>query len=806
MIAQDLSYALRTLRRSPGFTLVAVIVLAVAIGGNTAIFSVIDSVLLRPLPYPDADRIVILETNNQLKGLDHFKFAPADFVTVREHSSAFESVASFEVTSIALSGNGDAKRIEAAEVSAQFFHVLRTSPMMGRGFMPADDQRGAAAPGVILSYSLWQREFGGDASVLGRQITLDGSLYSIIGILPAGFGFAGTEGTTVEMWMPSQYDQKYLASHGHEIGVVSRLKDGVSLSQAQAQMHGMAAQLAQENPSFNAGWDITVTRLQDRLIAKIKPSLLILFAAMLFVLLIAVVNLANLLVARGFMRQRDIAVRLSLGATPSRVIRQSLTESMLISIMGAALGIMAAFLSVPALSRMGDFALPGHPTIALDWRVLSFALLLSIGTGVLFGIAPALLPLKAKIIDVLRQGGGGTLTSRTARHRQRLLLLVEMASTLVLLIAAGLSIQSFSRILHVDPGFEATNVLTMRLSLPDRKYSRPEQRIAFAEDLQQRILALPGVRAAGLSNTFPFTHDMTFSFTVEGSAPSVSQDAPSANFYAVTPGYFQAMGISMMRGRNFSVNDRQGADPVVIINETLAHKYFAGQDPLGRRLREGGSDSTRPWMTIVGVVRDVKQHGLASSAEAQFYESYLQRPFYSMTLAVQTETLPLSMAAAVQHQIFNLDREQPVYEVQTLEQILAGSLARWKATISLLSIFAAIALLLAGTGLYGVLSYSVNQRTRELGLRNALGATPRTLLTLVLKEVLVLSLISMGVGVAAALGLMRILSTILYGTHVQDIWIFAISAFVLIIVAAAAGFMPAARAARIDPMTALRCD
>ncbi|HEY5027272.1 MAG TPA: ABC transporter permease [Candidatus Angelobacter sp.] len=805
-LGQDLRYSIRTLFHSPGFTLIAVLLLTIAIGGNTAIFSVINAILLRPLSYPNSERVVVLEESNPQKGLNHFKFSPADFIAIRNQASVFDALAAYNQGSVTLIGDKDPERLSAAEVSSDFFRVLGVSPFVGREFLATDDVPGVNSQVVVLSHSLWQRHFGGDPGLLGKMIVLDGTGYTVIGVMPAEFSFAVTSTQAAELWMPAAYTQKYLGSHGHEIGVIGRLKPNVSLKQTQAEMDTIARRLAEHDPSVSAGWQFSGTRLQDRLVAEIKPYLMLLMAAVAFVLLIAIANMANLMVARAFLKHRDIAIRLSLGATRFQVIRQFLTESMLISLSGGALGVLLANSGIPVLLWLTGGTLLRQNSIGIDWSVLGFTLVISIGTGLLFGIAPAIFALNSNIMNALRLGSGGGFVSRAGRNWQKALLISEMALTLLLLIGAGLSIRSFSRILQVNSGFDSRNLLTMRLSLGPRRYSTAIQQTVFAERVLEGIRTIPGVSAVGLSNTFPLRHDITFSFTPEGSQPLPAQEAPNANVYAVSPGYFQTMKISLQRGRDFTIADRDGSAKVVIINESLAHQFFPGQDPLGKRIKEGGSNSQKEWMTIIAIAQDVKQYGLTSPVKAQFYEPYLQRPFPFFTLAIKTETAPLNSAAAVQRRILDIDPEQPAYDVLAMDQILSMSLANWRLSMALLSIFAIMSLVLAATGLYGVLTYAISQRTRELGVRAALGATRKSLVGLVLTDVLILSVTGVFLGTAFALSLMRVLSNVLYGIDGKDMWIYPVSALLLCLVAVFAGYVPATRAARIDPLHALRSD
>lgn len=799
---QELISALRTLYRAPGFSIAGVILLLFAIGGNTALFSVIDPLLLRSLPYPNGDRIVLIEESNKAEGLQHFKISPADFGEIQKNDKAFESVASFNIGDVVLSGTRP-ERLQAAEVSADFFRVLGINPILGRSFTTDDDRPGIANT-VIIGYSLWQREFGGDHAILGHVIRLSGENYIVVGVLPASFSFLDLYGSVPEIWAPAKYEQEYLASHGHEIAVIACLKPGTKLAAARTEMNVLARRLAASNPISNSGWDIEVVNLQDRLSAEIKPYLFMLLTGLLFILFIAVVNMANLLTARAFLNNREIAIRLALGASRASVLRQFVWEGILISLVGGFLGLVLAYVGMPVLLHLSDLSLPLLNTITINWRVLGFAFFLSLLTGFVFGIIPGTFTFKAPINDTLREGSGPNLGSRSRKSGQRVLLILETSLTLILLVLAGLSIDSFVSLLHVDNGFDPKGVLTLRLSLPSVRYSTREQMTNFTEKLLAGVRTLPSVRAAGLSHTFPLVHDMNFSFTAEGSELPIGQDAPSANVFMVTPGYFQAMGIPLQRGRNFTDQDRGGALPVAIVSETFARQFFPQKDPIGKRIKEGATDSHAPWLTIVGVVRDVRDHGLAQAPLPQIYESYNQRPFSFLTLAVKTEKSPLDLVPAVEQQIYQLDREQPAYEIRTLEDIVANSLAPWKLSMELLSLFGLMSLALAATGVYGVVTYAISQRRHELGIRAALGATRGGLFTLLLKEVLLLSGTGVIIGAAISVAIIRPLSAALYGAVHAVIPQLILCSVLLLGVSGVAALRPAIRAAAGDPMQALR--
>lgn len=797
---QDFRYGVRMLTRSPGFTAVAVIVLALGIGANTAVFSVVNATLLRPLPFKDPHRLVGVYKIQLQKGLTFSQLSPVDFGYLRDHSQVFEQIAALLFFSFNLTGSGEPEQIGGAFVSADFFPLLGVQPLLGRFFLAEEDQPGRNRV-VILSRSLWQQRFGSDPGIVGKTLTLNDESFTVVGIV--SLDIASPLGGRADLWVPLALVAKAMTNTRPSLWVRARLKPGIRLEQAQAEMSALARQLEEQYPEPNRGWDVKLSPLQEMYVGEIRPTLLVLLAAIGFVLLMACANVANLLLARATDRQKEIAIRVALGASRLRLIRQLLTESLLLAVLGGAVGLLVAFQGTEflmAMKPLGD--LHQMFQMGIDGHVLSFTSTVSLLTGMIFGVVPAWQASRPNLNESLKEGGG-TSTGGVRRQRSRQVLVVfEVALALLLLIGAGLMLKSFLRLRGVDPGFNPHNLLTMKISLPTSKYRERRQIAAFYQQVLQRIKTLPGVKSVGAAFAAPFSKwNAVFAFTIEGRPAPAPGEVPEANFRVVSPDYFQAIGIPLLRGRHFTEGDTPEAPGVIIINEALARRFWPNEDPLGHRMKLEGEEG---WRLIVGVVRDVKHWGLDQAAEPEMYVPYLQRPWRFMILVVRTVSDPVNLAGAVREQVWAVDKDQPVAEMKTMEQLLEESVSQPHFSTFLLGVFAALGVILAAVGVYGVISYSVIQRTHEIGIRMALGAQPKDILRLVLGQGLKLTVVGIGIGLLGAFAVTRFLRSLLYGISPTDPMTFAGASLLLGGVALAACYIPARRAMRVDPMLALR--
>lgn len=796
-IWQDLRYGARTLLKQPGFTLVAVITLALGIGANAAIFSVVNTVLLRPLPYAEAERLMMIR-ETKLPQFPEFSVAPGNFLDWKKQNTVFERLVAYRGASFNLIGTGEPERLRGMQVSEGFMDMLGVQPQLGRDFLLEEDQPGRNQV-VVLSHGLWQRRFGGDPKLLNQSITLSGQPYTIIGVMPAGFRFGSSE---TELWTPMAFTAQQAQQHGgHYISALGQLKPGVPLTQAQAELSTIAERLAQQYPESNTGWNVKLTPLLEFTVREIKPALLVLLGAVAFVLLIACANVANLLLARAAARQKEIAIRTSLGAGRGRIVRQLLTESVLLALAGGGLGLALAAWGTDVLLKLAPPDLPRVSDVALDWRVVAFTLALTLLTGVLFGLVPALQASKPNLNETLKDAGRGSTEGGRRQLIRSSLVVLEVASALVLLVGAGLLIKSFLRLQQVDPGFNPKNTLTASVALPQKKYPEEKQQAAFYQQLLEKISALPGVQAAATAVVVPLSgNDYVLGFEIEG-RPKV-ENQPSTNYYAVSADYFKAMGIPLLRGRVFTDRDTADTTRVAVINESMAQKFFPHEDPLGKRIHVTNGPTT--YREIVGIVGDVKEYGLDRATPLQTYEPFLQKPNSSMFLIVRAAGDPANLSGAIRREVLSLDKEQPVASLRTLEQLIATTIAQQQFSMTLLGVFAAVALLLSAIGIYGVLSYAVTQRTNEIGIRMALGADQGAVLKLVVGQGMLLTLTGIGAGLVAALALTRVLATLLFGVSATDPLTFGAIALLLMLAALLACWIPARRAMKIDPLVALR--
>jgi predicted permease len=813
MLWQDLRYGLRTLWRNPGFTLVACLVLALGISVNSAIFSVVNGVLLKPLNAHNPEKLVfIFENRTQVKDSSSTA-APANFVRWRERSRVFVGMAAYGGQNFNFTGSGLPEQLSGAAVSANLFSLLPVKPVLGRDFL-ADEDRPESERVVILGHSLWQRRFNSDRGVIDRKITLNEHAYKIIGVMPPGFDFP----TNAELWTPLVITDGAVGGMGGRIlGVIARLKPEATLEQARIELSAIADQLAQENPGFNAGWGVTITPVHELVVRDVRWPLLVLWGVVGFVLLIACANVANLLLTRATSRRREIAIRVAMGATRLRIIRQLLTESILLALIGGALGLLLAVWGVDALVALGPHALPRLSEIRIDRWVLGYTLAISLLTGIIFGLVPALQVSKPNLNELLKEGIRTSPASFGRDPVRSLLVVAEVALSLVLLICAGLMIRSFVNLQGVNPGFNPRNVVTMQLNLPDTRYGEDHKVTTFYRQAFERIRALPGVSLVGATHALPWsgTSSMRY-FYAEGQplpAPG-REDDYNINYRVVSPDYFAAIGIPILQGRDFEPSDTGQSEAVVIVNQMLAARLWPGADPLGKRIRQYRSGREDSWFKVVGVVGDVRHYWLGDITQPEIYFSYTQVPVLAsptierhrrfMQLVIRTTTDPMSIAENVRREVASLDAELPLYNIKTMEERLGVSLMSPRFNTMLMGIFAAVALILAVVGLYGVMSYAVVQRTHEIGIRMALGASRRDCLLHILRQGMALVLVGVSVGLLAAALLTRVLSTLLYEVSPRDPVIFIGISLLLIAVAFFACYIPARRATRVEPLVALR--
>jgi len=796
-LVQDLRYAIRMLLKNPGFAVIAVIALALGIGANTSIFSVVNTVLLRSLPYGDPDRLMVVR-ENKLPQFPEFSVSPGNFLDWQKQSTSFETIAAINGSAYNLvSGDAEPERLRGARVSAGAFEMLGVKPVQGRTFTDEENQPGHENV-AILSGSLWKRRFASDPNIVGQTITLSAQTYTIVGIMPATFQFPDRE---TELWTPIAFTARQAQQHGsHYLFVIGRLRQGETVQQADTEMKAIAARLAEQYPNSNAGWSASVAPLQEYEVRDIKSGLIFLLGAVALVLLMACANVANLLLARATTRQKEMAIRSALGATRWRVVRQLLTESVLLALSGGAVGLLLAYWGMESLLALAPENLPRVKDVALDARVLGFTLVVTLLTAVIFGLVPALQASSPNLNETLKEGGRGTTGGH---HRVRnSLVIVEVALALILLVCSGLMIRSFIRLQQVNPGFNPSNALAVNVALPGRKYPNEDQYSAFFSQLIEKTSALPGVVAAGATQSLPIQGDYLLGFNIQGRPPDPPGEDQSTNYYAVTPDYFKAMGIPLLRGRMFTEQDHKNAPRVALINETMAKTYFPDEDPIGRGINV--TNGPERFREIVGIVGDVKQYGLAQPTTLQTYEPYLQTPFNGVTLIVRTEGNPAALSGAIRNEVLALDKEQPVSRIRTLDQVIAGSVEQQHFLMLLLGVFAAVALILAAVGLYGVMNYAVSQRRHEIGIRMALGANTGTVLRLIVGHGMMLALIGVAIGLTGAFAVTRVMTTLLFAVSTTDPLTFAGIPILLAGVALAACLAPARRATRVDPMVALR--
>ena len=798
-VRRDVSYSLRVLLKNYAFTIVVVLTLALGIGANTAIFSFANGILLRPLPYPQSDRLVVLDETASKRGLESMPVSYPNFLDWREQNKSFEDIGVyFNTQRFALSGAGEPTEVRGAFISHGLFEILRVSPHLGRTFTANEDRPEEDAV-VILGHSLWQRNFGGDPNIIGRKIMLNSRARTVVGVMPSGFRFPDT----AELWAPVALTTKTFTRTDHGLLSIGRLRDGVSLAEAQAEMHNIAARIEQQNPVTNEGLGVKVESLRDTLTGDYREALLILLGVVGCVLLVACVNVANLMLARATARQKEFALRAALGASRWRIMHQLLVESLLLALIG---GVVGFFLSIWAL-RLLLTAIPGQlpfwMNFSIDLRVLGFTAAITLLTGLMFGAAPALHTSRVDLNDTLKEGGRG---ASGVRSRARSLLVVaEIALSLVVLVGAGLMIQSFLRLKRVNIGLDAHNVLTANLSLPRVKYKEADQRIGFFKQLLERMRNLPGIEAASATGTLPLGGGgWGRSLTVEGFPVLSVGQAPSIQHTVVTPDYFRTMGIPLLAGRDFNDADAKDSLDVTIIDERLAREYWPNESPIGKRVRFGPPEDNEPWHTIVGVAGTVRHQRIQEDTRKSVYLPHAKIPIGGLALVMRTTSNPQELAGALRREVAQLDADLPVSEVATMEEVVAESIWQPRLYATLFGAFAGGALLLALIGIYGVMAFLVQTRTHEIGVRMALGASKRDVFKLIVGRGMKLTALGVLIGVGGAIALTRLMHSLLFNTSATDPLTFVAISALLSVAAFLACYIPARRAAKVDPLIALR--
>ncbi len=806
-LAQDLRYGLRMLRKSPGFTAVAVLTLALGIGANTAIFSVVYAVVLKPLPYANSEQLFNVFEVQPQQGVTGTGWSYANFAELREQNSVFSEMAGSQHHQLTLTGRGEPSVVNTSVVTAELFSAFGEKPLAGRVFF-SDDGKPGAPPVVILSENLWRGSFGADPSLIGSSINLDKRSYTVIGIMPSAFRFPQlTE--SEQLWIPLVQDPLFGSwmerRGGHWLQVTGRLKPGVSVTQAQTELDAISARIAKAFPAENGGWGIRMVPLQEMIVENAKTPLLVLLGAVGLVLLIACANIANLLLTRATSRAREIAVRTALGAGRARIVRQLLSETAVLGLLGGVTGIALAYWGVQGLSALLPSSLPRVNAIRVDNLVMGFALLLSAIASCAFGLAPALFAANSDLQSSLREGGGRSGESRERRRARSFLAAGEIALAMVLLVAAGLLLRSFSKLTSVSPGFDVRHIVKADISLPQFQYSTPQQWTAFSDELLARIQAEPGLQDSAVAVPRPIADGcVNLAFDIVGSSPLSAGASRTASYVSVSPDYFRVMGIPLLSGRFFDRRDILSSPRVTLISKTMARLYFPNQDPLGKQLIFGFPPGSGAMREIVGIVGDVRDVSLGQDPGPMMYVPYAQAPFWGANVVVKSTLSPSSVAAAIRQEVQKMDKDLPVTDVETMPDIMETSLAQPRFRTFLLGVFAAMALVLAATGIFGVISYSVSCRTNEIGIRVALGASRSSILSMVLRESLVLTFAGMALGVPCALAASQLLGHLLFNVSANDPATLAAVACTLAAVATLAGYIPARRAMRVDPMVALR--
>jgi predicted permease len=818
---QDIRYGIAAFARTPGFTLAAVLSLAVGVGVNTSIYSVASALLLHPLPYADAERLTILWNRSPGLGITEDWFSTAQYFDIKGGQQSFEQVA------IAIGGNynltgdgGEPERVGTIRVSSELLPMLGVRPSLGRLFLPEEDHPGSAAT-ALLGHGTWLRRYGGDPNIIGRRLVLNGQPYHVVGVLPASFSLprevvptlGGAENAEIIVPLPLAADAAQIRT-AEDYNIVAKLKPGVSLAQARAEMDALTARLRRDHPAFyppNSGLTFSIVPLQEQVVGDVRRSLLVLMGAVAFVLLIACANVANLLLSRGVARQKELAVRAAIGASRRRVVAQLLTESMILAALGAVAAVIFAYWTLDWIRALGASSVPRVNEIAINGEVLLFTLAISAGAGVVFGLAPALrlsgIDLQVNLGNAARGSAGASSVWAGGSNLRRMLVMTELALSVILLIGAGLLIRSFARVQNVPPGFNPSNVLTLELTMTGRKYAEPQAVGESYRQLWERLNGLPGVTASGGVTSLPLSQMFAWGpITVEGRTPPAGEEFINADMRIIGGNYFRAMEIPLVKGRLFDARDTGTTPRVAIVDQRMARDLWPTEDPIGKRIRTGALSSTTSWITVIGIVGSVKQYTLENDSRIAMYLADTQYPRRAMNLVLRSETSPEVLTASVRDVLRTFDPDLPIYNVRTMEDRVAASLARRRFAMQLLTLFAIVALGLATIGIYGVMAYLVSQGTRELGIRLALGATPGKIVWLIGQQTMTIAVIGVGIGLVAALGLTRFLHSLLFEIDPADPLTFSAIGMFLALVALLAGHVPARRAARIDPMVSLRSE
>jgi putative ABC transport system permease protein len=805
---RDLRYSIRMLLKSPSFTAVAVLSIALGIGANTSVFSVVNAVLLKSLPFKEPETLMLVwgETRAEARLQDRNQVSATDVADLRNQNTVFEDVATFTGWNPIISGDGAPERVPAIQVGDGFFKVMKGTPMLGRVFTAEEQEEGKDFV-IVLGYGLWQRRFGSDPSIVGKKIFLNSRPYTVVGVM--GPDFHALPSTLVlpegqfyrpvaEVYDDTERDARHLRA-------IARLKPGVTIAQAQAEMNILAARLEQQHPTTNKGQGIHLASITDDTVGNLSRALWMIFGGVGFVLLVACANVANLLLARSTARQKEITIRSAIGAARSQLIKQFLTESLLLAFLGGGLGLLIAIWGTSTIEKIGSKINPMFNGFRIDFRVLAFTFGVTLITGLIFGIAPALQMSRPNLNESLKEGGRGAGGGARGNRLRGALVITEIAMTLVLLVAAGLLIRTLVRLGHVDKGFNSQNVLTMNIGLPSLKYPKPDNYIAFYKQATERISAIPGVKAAGITSVLPLSDNFDGRGLAVEDYPKPDGEEISVDLYVVTPGYLRAMEIPLRQGRAITEQDTVASEKIALINKTMADQLWANQNPIGRRIKFPGSEKNpQPWRTIVGVVNDVSQYALDQKPPMQIYLPHEQFPTSFNSIVIKTANDPESVTAAVRNAILSVDKDQAVYNVATLSELQANSILLRTFFMLLLIVFASLALILAVVGIYGVTSYSVTQRTQEIGIRMALGAGATDVLKLILRSGLTLTIAGVLIGLIGAFALTRLLAMLLYGVQPTDVVTFAAVSVTLMAAALAACYVPARRATKVDPLVALR--
>jgi putative ABC transport system permease protein len=804
-LSQDVRYGARMLLKNPGFTAIAVLALALGIGANTAIFSVVNGLLLRPLPYKNPGQLVVIWENATHLGFPKNTPSPANFLDWQKQATVFDGMGAFAERTFNLTGVGEPERLEGRRVSANLFSLLGVQPILGRSFVQDDDKPGTKV--ALLNEGLWKRRFGSDPAVIGRSLALNGESYTVVGVLPNSVRLPAFGTWRDQVWVPMAFPAEEAAQRGnHFLEVIGRMKPGVTLAQARAEMETITARLAQQYPEDNMRISSVVNPLHEEMVGNMKPALLILLGAVAFVLLIACANVANLLLARAAVRHKEIALRLALGADRARLTKQLLVESVMLSLVGAAVGLILAYAALQVLTRFIPADVAHAEMITINAKVLVFTLLVALVTGLIFGLAPASQASHFNLNDTLKEGGRDSGAGPRGKRLRSALVIAEVAVSFILLIGAGLLINSFIHLRNLDPGFRADHLLALNVDLSEVKYPDTARRTAFFDEVVRRIQALPGVQSIAVAGNLPFTYNGdSMPIGVEGLPDPPPDQWPDVIWRTVGPNYFSTMGIPLVRGRDYNDQDTLDTTLGVVISEKTAKHYWPNDDPIGKRLKPGSVTGSGPWRTVIGVVKDVRQNDFVAEPKMQMYFSFRQvKSLVANALVVRTTVDPLSLATSVRNSVWAVDKDQTVANMDSMEDIVAGAVARQRFSMLLLAIFAGVALVLAAVGIYGVMSYSVAQQTREIGIRMALGAQRSDVLKMTIKQGLKLVGFGLVIGLVAAFILTRVMASLLFGISATDPVTFVTISLVLLAVAMLASYIPSVRAMRVDPMVALR--